>query len=200
MWLWELKDFEVTYLLFYSAYALIHKIWLRFLHFSNWNLKKKNVARVLVFYSFDCLRKKNWEKNMKIVIWNCLTLTFLNLNLNRFSGFSFFSWIITYSDIIFFLLKTVDRVSQLGKRSNINKTLQISLEFMLMYYAIFWYVFQIVESTMQIVCNYVFLQGTYSVAHQRCPIRWTTLAGHPVEKEAVFHKKHKSTEIFKFRS
>jgi hypothetical protein len=135
---------------------------------------------------------------MKIVIWNCLTLTFLDLN--RFSGFSFFSWIITYSDIIFFLLKTVDRVSQLGKRSNINKTLQISLEFMLMYYAIFWYVFQIVESTMQIVCNYVFLQGTYSVAHQRCPIRWTTLAGHPVEKEAVFHKKHKSTEIFKFRS
>jgi len=162
--------------------------------------RKKNVARVLVFYSFDCLRKKNWEKNMKIVIWNCLTLTFLNLNLNRFSGFSFFSWIITYSDIIFFLLKTVDRVSQLGKRSNINKTLQISLEFMLMYYAIFWYDFQIVESTMQIVCNYVFLQGTYSVAHQRCPIRWTTLAGHPVEKEAVFHKKHKSTEIFKFRS
>ena len=30
-----------------------------------------------------------------------------------------------------------------------------------------------------------------SVARQSCPIRWTTLARHPVEKEAVFHKKTK---------
>jgi hypothetical protein len=48
---------------------------------------------------------------------------------------------------------------------------------------------------MQIVCYYVFLQGRYSVARHSCPIHWTTLAGHPVEKEAVFHKKHKATEI-----
>jgi hypothetical protein len=37
---------------------------------------------------------------------------------------------------------------------------------------------------MQIFCNYVFLQGTYRVVRQSCPIRWKTLAGHPVEKES----------------
>ena len=51
---------------------------------------------------------------------------------------------------------------------------------------------------MQIVCNYVFLQGTYSVAHQRFPIRWTTFAGHPVEKEAVFHKNTNQRKYLSF--
>lgn len=111
------------------------------------------------------LRKKSEDRHLKVF------LTFLNLNLNRFSGFSFFCLNNYLLGHYFFLLKTVNRVSQLGKHSNINKSLKISLEFMLMYYAMFLNVFPIVESTMQIVCNYVFLQGTYSVARQSCPIR-----------------------------